>query len=119
MAGSIERPVEPWHLRYWAGDHLPQAVLDFERIAAPIEPPVEDDMPKATFIRRTDQPKVYLAGLAVTPRHVSSFKAAEYHAKREGIEILPPPADASEDITDGDGTRRKVMVVNDGTLFGI
>lgn len=87
---------------------------------SPTAPPAqEDDMPKATYIRRRDQAAVYLAGLAVPPRHVTSFKAVEYHATREGVELLAPPADGSESITDGDGTTRKVMVVDDGTLFGI
>lgn len=34
-------PKEPWHIRYFAGDHVPSAVLDYERI----NPPEEEDMP--------------------------------------------------------------------------
>jgi len=84
-------------------------------------PPTEegDDMPKATYVKRKGHGEVYLAGLSITPRHVTDFAAAEYHAHREGIEILPPPADATAEIPDAVGAKRKVMVVDDGTLFGI
>lgn len=36
---SWEAQSEPWHLRYFAGDHVPQAVLDYEATHQ------EDDMP--------------------------------------------------------------------------
>src|SRR5688572_12144705 len=29
--GSLVRPKEPWHIRYWAGDNIPAAVLAFEQ----------------------------------------------------------------------------------------
>ena len=29
--GSLVRPIEPWHVRYWAGDDVPDAVLAYER----------------------------------------------------------------------------------------
>lgn len=85
--------------------------------AAPLSE--EDDMPKATYTREKSSGQVFLAGLAITPRPVSLFKDAEYHAAREGLTILSPPSDADEDVADAAGTVRKVMVVADGTLFGL
>lgn len=32
---SWELPSEPWHLRYYTGDNIPAAVLEFENAAAP------------------------------------------------------------------------------------
>lgn len=79
----------------------------------------DEEMPKATFVKKADAGEVYLAGLTIPPRHVTSFKAAEYHAQREGLTLLDPPTDARELIEDGDKTSRWVMIVGDGTLWGI
>lgn len=84
--------------------------------------PKEDEMPKATYVRRRDRGEVFLAGLTIPPRHVTSFDATEWLAAREGLTITdarePDPAGA-EAITDGNGSTRFVLVVDDGTLFGI
>lgn len=41
---SHEVSSEPWHLRYNAGDRIPQAVLDYEKsLAQPEKPPSEED----------------------------------------------------------------------------
>lgn len=87
----------------------------------PAPPPSEEDemANDATFIRKAGDNRVYLAGVGRAPRPVRLFKDAEYHCAREGITILNPPTDADEDVTDSAGTTRKVMVVNDGSLFGI
>lgn len=99
------------------GPNFPkQEALRLWTLAAP---PPEEDIVKATFIRTKNHGEVYLAGLGVAPRHVINFKDARYHADREGIVILAPPADASETIPDAAGNTEKVMVVTDGTLFGI
>lgn len=44
---SWEIQVEPWHLRYVAGDAIPQAVRDYE--AGTSTPPPAPDVPKATI----------------------------------------------------------------------
>ena len=36
---SWETQSEPWHIRYWAGDALPAAVLDYEQGPPPPDPP--------------------------------------------------------------------------------
>lgn len=36
---SHEVQSEPWHIRYFTGDRIPQAVLDFERSTTPTPPP--------------------------------------------------------------------------------
>lgn len=100
------------------GDRKIKTLL--ERIipsAAGISP--EEDVVKLTYIRKRTDPQVFLAGIGVTPRPVTLFADAEYHAGREGITIINPPTDADEDVADGAGQVRKVMVVNDGSLWGI
>lgn len=41
---SWEIQSEPWHIRYWAGDSLPQAVLDYEKAPSPKPSTQEEDM---------------------------------------------------------------------------
>lgn len=88
--------------------------------AAASEPREDNDAMKATYIRKRTDGRVYLAAVGMTPRPVNRFKDMEYHfVNREGGVILPPPADAAEDVADPVGTVRKVMVVDDGSMFGI
>lgn len=81
-------------------------------------PTEDDDMPKATYVQKQGAGEVYLAGLTIPPRHVTDFAAAEYHANREGVTLIPPPTDARVQVTDGAGQVRWVMVLGDSTLFG-
>jgi hypothetical protein len=98
------------------GPHFPKN--DALRIWTPT--PQEDDIVRATYVRRADDPQVWLAAVGMTPRPVVHFADVEYHfVSREGGVLLDPPADASHNVTDGAGVTRKVMVVADGTLFGI
>ena len=41
--GTIENPVELWHLHYWAGDVIPAAVLAYEENTMPLS---SDDLAK-------------------------------------------------------------------------
>jgi hypothetical protein len=65
-------PEEPWHIRYVAGDAVPQAVLDFERPPAtdptPTPPPEsqEDDMPR-TLVRDARFHDVFQTSPCVAP----------------------------------------------------
>lgn len=79
----------------------------------------EDDVVRATLTIKEGSNEVYLAGLGIEPRHVKLFNDVDYHCKREGIVLLDPPSDSAVLITDGAGTSRNVMLVKDGTLFGI
>jgi hypothetical protein len=46
MAGSVVHPKEPWHLRYFAGDDIPAAVLAYERtLDGPRPAPTPDPDP--------------------------------------------------------------------------
>lgn len=43
--GEVNTVEEPWHLRYCAGDRIPQAVLDFEASLTPPKPPTPGHLP--------------------------------------------------------------------------
>ena len=90
------------------------------RAARPIPPAEDDETMKATYIRKRSSPIVYLAAVGMAPRPVGRFRDIEYHfVHREGGVILPPPSDAAEDVVDTVGTIRTVMLVDDGSMFGI
>ena len=48
---SWEMQSEPWHIRYVAGDAIPQAVLDFEQPPAPPLEPIPDPQPEVDDMR--------------------------------------------------------------------
>lgn len=58
---SHEVQSEPWHLRYFAGDSIPAAVLAYERGLAPPAPPKpptgDDEM--AVAVKGNESPRVY------------------------------------------------------------
>lgn len=70
---SHEVQSEPWHLRYFAGDRTPQAVLDFE--AAPV--PEEDDMPPTLrLIRGQGAAEVFVTDF-ITKRYLDPARLAD------------------------------------------
>lgn len=94
----------------------------------PAPKPEEDDMPlpKVTYVKVQSDPTVYLAGLSVAPRPVGpSYRDLEYHlAKLGGVDLETPielgyPARETDEIPDTAGEKRPVLIVGDGSPFGI
>lgn len=90
---SHELQSEPWHLRYFAGDQIPRAVLDFEAHRPTSDP--EDDMPaypyrlfKVTDGQDAKDGKVY----AVGPNYFRWITEEEFYAAHgllwDGNEIV-------------------------------
>lgn len=104
---------EPWHLRYFRGDFIPQRVLDYERkppikppieppIKPPIEPPAGDpDVAKVKFIREKGYPAVFKSTDMVTLDWVQDERdlaGSIWWAKQLGLFV--PPVVATPDNPD-------------------
>lgn len=82
---SHEVPSEPWHIRYFAGDQIPQAVLDYEKSLKP-PAPQEDLMLRIATVRgeptpRGDQPNVAekYRVLSATDKSGNEFDVEAWH----------------------------------------
>lgn len=96
---SHELQPEPWHLRYFSGDKIPQAVLDYEQQNLPTKPPVLTKKGQGTvcIFSVTDSGRNYLImpegpvaitpefatkliyGVGCSPMPVYKMTLAEYH----------------------------------------
>jgi hypothetical protein len=97
---------EPWHLRYFRGDFIPQRVLDYERgVLPPPKPPVvtppppppppapgDSDVAKVKFIREKGYPAVFKSTDLDTLDWVQDereLNGAIWWAKQLGIFVAP------------------------------
>lgn len=83
--------------------------------------PIEEDDVQLIYVRRKDQAKVHLASVKTAPRPVSLFGDAEWHAALTGdtVTVLTSNTPSTEDVIDGAGQKRRVLVVADGSLYGL
>jgi hypothetical protein len=58
---SAEVQSEPWHWRYFAGDHIPAAVLAYEESLKPAPPVHQEDDDMASLIKKAADPKWWLS----------------------------------------------------------
>lgn len=89
--------------------------------AAPPELPIEEEDVQLIYVRRKDQARVHLASVKTTPRPVGLFSDAEWHAALTGDTVtkLAAGTPSTEEIVDGGGNKRRVLVVADGSLYGL
>lgn len=81
--------------------------------------PKEELPMEATYVRVKTSPTVYLASFGMSPRPVSTFKAAEFVAEQLGLKIVV--AVPAKDSSDSTGEIRKVWEIEpeDAGLFGL
>jgi hypothetical protein len=85
------------------------------------EPPEEETV-QLIYVQKQGADEVYLASVKTAPRHVKLFRDAEFHAGLSGDVVRPLPADTPSTYMhpgDGEGQKRRVLLVADGTLYGI
>lgn len=89
--------------------------------ATPATPDDEEDDVQLIYVRRKDQAKVHLASVKTAPRPVTLFGDAEWHAALTGDTVKPLASStpSTEDVIDGAGQKRRVLVVADGSLYGL
>lgn len=103
------------------GPEFPKAHFLDLVAANPTPPPLEEDDVQLIYVRRSDQARVHLASVKTSPRPVGLFSDAEWHAALTGDEVVKLAAGtpSTEEIVDGGGNKRRVLVVADGSLYGI
>lgn len=143
---SHEIQTEPWHIRYWSGDQIPKAVLDYERSLHPTPAPApseedEDDMAAAYIYFKdtraksatvTPVPGAHLyrveAGIGVHQTQ-DAFAVAQYLSGLAGkkLTVIGSPTkparttelvDATGKVTDSAAWWEGIHVMN-GPLKGI
>lgn len=118
---SHEVQSEPWHIRYFAGDHVPPAVLDYERS----NPSEEDDMPltDTDILRIADvTAKVVLDRLGLELDDERAEEQAGHNRRRDTLAALfrrvlgvPVMANSAEQHkADEDTGRRFQHLLGDG-----
>jgi hypothetical protein len=92
---SHEVQSEPWHIRYFSGDHIPAATLDHEATPQPTPPPVpqEDDM--ALLAIDTDE-SVWVIGLTPKPFPLGGLPAVYDALVKKGSPVIEDRQQAHE-----------------------
>lgn len=88
----------------------------------PPHPPEDEDTMFAQLVKKEGDAAVYVAGVGITPRHVSSFADADLCTIATGVHLQPPPPAAKVvKITDKAGATRDVWEVgpSGAALFGL
>lgn len=107
--GDMVQPKEPWHLHYYTGDQIPQAVLAYEHSSIP---PEDDDM--IQLVNLTD-PKAEAGSVqAGTHTYAVSGVVARHMERDEDITELIHRFGAVDNR--GKGTTSSRMFVCDGPL---
>lgn len=113
---SAELQSEPWHWRYYTGDNVPQAVLDYENVFNP-QPPLpgdDDDMIYLDEPRRIYDSRVHKAP---KPNYNGSGDPPLEGGQTRSIEI--PFAERNPDGTGGmDAVQVNVTVITPGDKGG-
>ena len=89
---SHEVQSEPWHLRYFAGDATPSAVIEYERSRKPAPPTAQEDDDMPSIIRKAGEQAWWLAD-GFKRRHIKDRVEANGLAF-SGIARLGPGGEA-------------------------
>jgi D-alanyl-D-alanine carboxypeptidase len=90
---SHELQSEPWHIRYWAGDNIPNAVLEFEKNGQ------GDDEMADIFLRGERGEIVVMAGNTV--RGIADMRSMALNLAARGMKSLAYVSVAMADVRNG------------------